>query len=127
GNPLAEPGIAGVSAGAAVGACLAIVLSWTFLGPWTIAFCALVTGLCSVFIVYTLSRSNGRSEVVTLILTGVAINAIAGATIAFLTFLGDSAAREQIVFWQLGSLNGTRWPYVAVVAPIVAIGVAAAI
>ena len=127
GNPLAEPGIAGVSAGAAVGACLAIVFGWVFLGPWTTAVFALIGGLISVFLVYTLSRSNGRSEVVTLILTGVAVNAIAGAAIAFLTFLGDTQAREQIVFWQLGSLNGTRWPYVAVVAPIAVIGVAAAI
>lgn len=127
GNPLAEPGIAGVSSGAAVGACIAIVFGLTLLGPWTTALFALAGGVLAAFVVYALSRSGGRSEVVTLILTGVAINAIAGAIIAFLTFLGTTQSREQIVFWQLGSLNGTRWPYVAVVAPITVIGVAAAL
>lgn len=127
GNPLAEPGIAGVSSGAAVGACLAIVFGLSFLGSWTVALFALAGGLLAAAIVYVLSRSGGRSEVVTLILTGVAINAIAGAIIAFLTFLGTTQSREQIVFWQLGSLNGTRWPYVAVVAPIALIGVSAAL
>lgn len=127
GNPLAEPGIAGVSAGAAVGACLAIVLGASVFGAWTVTAFAILGGLGSVTLVYLLSRSNGRTEVVTLILTGVAVNAIAGAAIAFLTFLGDSQAREQIIFWQLGSLNGTRWPYVAVAAPIILIALALAV
>jgi iron complex transport system permease protein len=123
GNPLAEPGIAGVSSGAAVGACTAIVFGLALFGTWTVALFALAGGLVSAVVVYILSRSEGRSEVVTLILTGVAINAIGGAAIAFLTFLGTTQSREQIVFWQLGSLNGTRWPYVAVVAPIAVVGI----
>lgn len=126
GNPLAEPGIAGVSSGAALAACAVIAFGWTFLGPWTTATFAFAGGLGATLVVYLLSRSGGRTEVVTLILTGVAVNAIAGAGIAFLTFVGDTQAREQIVFWQLGSLNGTRWPYVAVVAPLVVVGIALA-
>jgi len=123
GNPLAEPGVAGVSSGAALAACAAIALGWTFLGPWTTSAVAFAGGFAATLVVYLLSRSGGRTEVVTLILTGVAINAIAGAGIAFLTFVGDTQAREQIVFWQLGSLNGTRWPYVALVAPLVVVGI----
>lgn len=123
GNPLAEPGIAGVSSGAAVGACLVIVMGWSLFGNWTVTLFAMAGGLISVLCVYGLSRSGGKTEVVTLVLTGVAVNAIAGAVIAFLTFLGDTQAREQIVFWQLGSLNGIRWPYVAVAAPIVVAGI----
>ncbi|WP_328459045.1 iron chelate uptake ABC transporter family permease subunit [Amycolatopsis sp. NBC_00438] len=57
---------------------------------------------------YALSGSRGRSEVVTLILTGVAANAVASAVIAFLTFSGDQAAHEQIVFWRLGSPASAR-------------------
>lgn len=124
GNPLAEPGIAGVSAGAALGACAAIALGWVFLGSWTTAALAFLGGLVAAGVVYALSRSHGRTEVVTLILTGVAVNAVAGAGIAFLTFVGDTQAREQIVFWQLGSLNGTRWAHVAVVVLPVLVGVA---
>src|SRR5690606_31561519 len=84
GNPLAEPGVAGVSSGAALAACAAIALGWTFLGPWTTSAVAFAGGLAATLVVYLLSRSGGRTEVVTLILTGVAINAIAGAGIAFL-------------------------------------------
>lgn len=122
GNPLADPGVVGVSSGAAMAACLVIVFGWTFFGSWTVATFAFVGGLLTTLLVYFVSRSGGRTEVVTLVLTGVAVNAMCGAGIAFLTFLGDTQAREQIVFWQLGSLNGTRWQYVGVVAPLVAIG-----
>ena len=122
GNPLADPGVVGVSSGAALAACTVIVFGWSFLGSWTVAAFAFVGGLLTTLLVYFVSRSGGRTEVVTLVLTGVAVNAMCGAGIAFLTFLGDQQAREQIVFWQLGSLNGTRWQYVAVVAPLVVVG-----
>ncbi|HEY0187654.1 MAG TPA: iron ABC transporter permease [Cellulomonas sp.] len=127
GNPLAEPGVVGVSSGAAFAACLSIVFGLSFLGVFTSAFLAFLGGLGTTLAVYLLARSNGRTEVVTLVLTGVAVNAVCGAGIAFLTFLGDTQAREQIVFWQLGSLNGTRWQYVGIVAPLVAIGLVAAL
>lgn len=126
GNPLADPGVVGVSSGAAVGASLVIVTGISTLGPWTAAVAAFVGGLVATVIVYGTARADGRTEVVTLVLTGIAVNAVGGAAIALLTFLGDTQSREQIVFWQLGSLNGTRWPYVAVVAPLVIGGVLAA-
>lgn len=126
GNPLAEPGVVGVSSGAAVGACAVIVTGWSLLGPWTVAVAAFVCGLATTLLVYATARDGGRTEVVTLVLTGVAVNAVAGALLGLLTFLGDTQAREQIVFWQLGSLNGTRWPYVAVVAPVVLVGLVGA-
>jgi iron complex transport system permease protein len=126
GNPLAEPGVVGVSSGAAVGACAAIVFGWTFAGQWTVALLAFVGGLLTTFVVYATARQNGRTEVVTLVLTGVAVNAVAGAALAFLSFRATTQAREQIVFWQLGSLNGSRWPYVAVVAPLVVLGLVGA-
>ncbi len=126
GNPLAEPSVVGVSSGAAVAAAAAIVFGLGFAGPWTTAMSAFVGGLLTTLLVYLLSRADGRSEVVTLVLTGIAVNAVAGALLALLMFVGDTQAREQIVFWQLGSLNGSRWEYVAVVAPLTAFGVAVA-
>lgn len=122
GNPLAEPAVIGVSAGAAIGACAVIVFSWTFLGSFTTAVAAFVTALLVTMLVYTLSRSDGRTEVVTLVLMGIAVNAMAAGIIAYFVFLGDTAAREQIVFWQLGSFNGSRWSQVAIIAPLVAVG-----
>ncbi len=123
GNPLAEPGVVGVSSGAALGAASAIVLGLTFLGEWTIPVLAFIGGLITTLIVYTFSRNKGKTEVVTLLLAGIAINAFAGAGIAFLSFLGDTQSREQIVFWQLGSLNGSRWIHVAVVVVPIVLGV----
>ncbi|MFI2753803.1 FecCD family ABC transporter permease [Cellulomonas sp. P22] len=126
-NPLAEPGVIGVSSGAAVGACAVIVFGGALTaGPW-VAVAAFVGGLVTTFAVYALSRAGGRTEVVTLVLTGVAINAFAGGLLAFFTFIASPAAREQIVFWQLGSLNGASWASVAIVAPLVAVGIAVAL
>lgn len=126
GNPLAEPGVIGISSGAAVGAGLSIVFGLTLFGQWTTAVLAFAAGLVATLLVYFMSRADGRTEVVTLVLTGIAINAIAGAAIALLTFMGDTQSREQIVFWQLGSLAGSRWSQVAIVAPVLAIGMVAA-
>jgi iron complex transport system permease protein len=127
GNPLAEPGVVGVSSGAALGAAAAIVFGVTALGSWSIALLAFVGGLLATLVVYFVSRANGRTEVVTLLLTGIAINAFAGAGLAFLLFAGDTASREQITFWQLGSLNGSLWREVGIVAPVMLVGLAAAV
>jgi len=123
GNPLAEPGVVGVSSGAALGGAATIVFGWTFFGSWTIAVAAFVTGLAATVLVYAMSRANGKTEVVTLVLTGIAVNAVTSAGLALLVFIGDTQAREEIVFWQLGSLNGAMWADVAVVLPVVIVGV----
>ncbi|WP_166876442.1 iron ABC transporter permease [Salinibacterium sp. ZJ450] len=123
GNPLAEPGVVGVSAGAALGASIAIAAGITALGGWSLAVFAFAGSLLATLIVYFVSRANGRTEVVTLLLTGIAVNAVAGAGLALVQFLSDSASREQIVFWQLGSLNGSRWPEVAIVGVVCVAGV----
>lgn len=126
-NPLAEPGVVGVSAGAAMAASIAIVSGATFAGPLTSPLFAFVGGLAATFLVYLAARSGGRTEVVTLVLTGIAVNAVCGAGIALATFLSSTQQREQIVFWQLGSLNGTRWQDVAIVLPVTVVGIVGAL
>lgn len=127
GNPLADAAVVGVSSGAALGAAASLTYGLTVFGLWTTPGFAFIGGLVAVFSVYLVSRSGGRTEVVTLLLTGIAVNAIAGAGLAFLTFAGTTSTREQIVFWQLGSLNGALWQNIALVAPLVAVGVAASV
>ncbi|GAA5214913.1 FecCD family ABC transporter permease [Streptomyces thinghirensis] len=122
GNPLAEPGVIGVSSGAAVGAVGAIAFGLNFLGNWTVSVFAFVSGLVTVLVVYAMSRSGGRTEVVTLILTGIAVNAFAGALIGLFLFFADTAAVNQITFWQLGSLAQATWPKVLAVLPCAALG-----
>ncbi|MGC5397718.1 FecCD family ABC transporter permease [Streptomyces sp. DT20] len=129
GNPLAEPGVIGISAGAAVGAVGAvasIALGLSFFGNWTITVCAFVAGLLTVLLVYALSRSGGRTEVVTLILTGIAVNAFAGALIGLFIFFADNAQISQITFWQLGSLAQATWPKVLAVLPCAVLGLVVA-
>ncbi|MFJ8824904.1 FecCD family ABC transporter permease [Streptomyces sp. NPDC102467] len=122
GNPLAEPSVIGISSGAAVGAVACIALGLDFFGTWTITVCAFVSGLATVLIVYAMSRSGGRTEVVTLILTGIAVNALAGALIGLFLSYADTAAVNQITFWQLGSLAQATWPKVLAVLPCAALG-----
>ncbi|GAA2948217.1 iron ABC transporter permease [Glutamicibacter bergerei] len=126
GNPLAEPSVVGVSSGAAAFACISIALGLSIFGAWTTVISAFIGGLIATGLVYFTARHGGRTEVVTLVLTGVAINAIAGAVIALMTFLSDTSAREEIIFWQLGSLNGTMWNNVLSAGPITLIGIAIA-
>jgi iron complex transport system permease protein len=126
GNPLAEPAVVGVSAGAAVGACSVIVLGVSVFGNLTVAVAAFLGGLVTTLLVYALARAGGRTEVVTLVLTGIAVNAFAFGIIAFLTYVASPQAREQIVFWQLGSLNGATGSAVAAAAPLAIAGLAIA-
>lgn len=121
GNPLAEPGVVGVSSGAALGASIAIVFGLQFAGSGVAAM-AFLGGLLATLLVYAVARAGGRTEVVTLLLTGIAINAFAQAGLAFVLFLADTASREQIVFWQLGSLAGSVWSEIVVVAPLLVVG-----
>jgi iron complex transport system permease protein len=126
GNPLAEPSVIGVSAGAAVGAFLIIVLGVTLLGTWTVPLAAFLGGFVATLLVYGLARSGGRTEVVTLVLVGIAVNAFAGASIGLLTFVSNDDALRAIAFWNLGSLSRATWEAVIAVLPFVVIGVAVA-
>ncbi|MFC1404453.1 MULTISPECIES: iron ABC transporter permease [Streptacidiphilus] len=126
GNPLADPGIIGISSGGAVGGVAVIVLGIDVLGTWTAPVAAFAGGLVTVLTVYVLSRSGGRTEVVTLVLTGIAVNALCGALIGLLLFLADPTAVNQVVFWQLGSLSSAGWSQVLAVLPFAAVGLAVA-
>ncbi|MBB2944635.1 iron complex transport system permease protein [Actinoplanes lutulentus] len=126
GNPLAEPGVVGVSSGAAVGAAAAIVSGVTIFGAWSTAAAAFAGGMITTLLVYAMSRAAGRTEVVTLVLTGVAVNATAGALLGLLMFLTDDDGVRAIAFWQLGSLAQATWGSVAVAGPCMIAGLVVA-
>ena len=121
-NPLAEPGIIGVSNGAAVGAVSAIVLGFAIPGPSGIAIAAFLGGLLATAAVYFVARSYGRTEVVTLVLAGIAVNATAGAFTGLLTSIADDDQLRSITFWVLGSVGGATWPVVLSVLPFFVVG-----
>lgn len=122
-NPLADPGLIGSSAGGGVGAVGMIMLGIAPLGSLTMPTAAFGGSLLLTSLVYLLSRQDGRTEVVTLILTGVALNAIAFASIGLMNFYATDAQLRSIVFWQMGSLGGSTWRVAIATAPFVAIGV----
>lgn len=120
-NPLAEPATVGVSAGAAVGAVIAIIFGLNQL-PLGVQIAAFIGGTLSTALVYILSRSDGKTEVVTLILTGIAINAFAGAVIGLAVFVADDDELRSVTFWSLGTLGLATWKAVGVVIPLALLG-----
>lgn len=126
-NPLAEPGIVGVSSGAALGAVLAIVSGFEALGSWSLTAAAFAGGLVAVLAAYLASSSQGRTEIVTLILTGVGINALIGSLIGLALFFSTDAQLRSITFWTLGSMAQATWPKVAAIAPAAGVGISLAI
>ncbi|MBO4763524.1 MAG: iron ABC transporter permease [Candidatus Methanomethylophilaceae archaeon] len=119
-NPLATPYILGLSSGASLGAAVAILLSVTLLQP----LLAFIFCFGTMLLVYTISRSGGsvvRTE--TLVLAGVAVSSLISAMVSFLTYIAPSEKMGSIVFWSLGSLSGTGWEDIALMAPVIAAGV----
>ncbi|MDN5863417.1 MAG: iron chelate uptake ABC transporter family permease subunit, partial [Salinisphaera sp.] len=100
-NPLADPSLIGVSSGAALGAVLVIVLGATLpwlSGPAALPLAASLGGLLATAVVYRLSRDATRTDVATLLLAGIAINAIAGAATGLLTYLADDQQLRSLTF-----------------------------
>jgi len=125
-NPLADPGIVGVSAGASLGAVSVIVLGSTMLAPLTqalgiyalplAAFCG---GLASTIVLYRVSTRQGRTSVATMLLAGIALGALAMALTGIMIFMADDRQLRDLTFWQLGSLAGATWTKVGAIAPII--------
>lgn len=125
-NPLADPGLIGVSAGAALAAVGAIVLGPTLfgaragaLGLWLLPLAAFAGGLAATLLISRLGTRHGVTAVATLLLAGVAVNALCGALTGVLIFLADDRQVRDITFWTLGSLAGARPPHVAVATVLV--------
>ncbi|GAB5414296.1 MAG: iron ABC transporter permease [Congregibacter sp.] len=103
-NPLADPGIVGVSAGAAVGAVLAIFIAPAEMSWWSVPLGAFSGGFLSSLLVYALARGPMGTSVLVLLLAGVAIAAIAGSVIGLASYLTDDERLRDIMLWQMGSL-----------------------
>ena len=110
-NPLADPGIIGVSGGAALGAALAIVLLaplgqqlQALLGLGLLPLLAFLGGALTTTLVYLLGTREGGTSVTVMLLAGVAITALSGAVIGLLTYLADDQMLRNLSLWQMGSL-----------------------
>jgi iron complex transport system permease protein len=120
-NPLADPALVGVSAGAALGAVLgaAIGLPFNSIGVTTVA---VATSSIAMAIVVWVSRSNGRIEVVTVLLAGIAVSAFGAAVISIIISVSDLAGARSVTFWTTGSFALSNWAGVNSMWPAIAIG-----
>ncbi|WP_235934219.1 FecCD family ABC transporter permease [Paramicrobacterium chengjingii] len=126
-NPLADPGIIGVSGGASAGAVTAIVLlpplGATALG-WLIPAAAFAGGLLATALIYFLARPGRSTGTARLLLVGIAIGSGFAAITGFFTFAADDDELETIVFWQMGSLGSIDWAKLALATPALIVGIA---
>ena len=122
-NPLADPGLLGISSGAAVGAVTMILFSQSIpllaaFGPYVISMAAIVGAAITTFAVYRLAQVDGTLQIPTLLLAGVAINALGVAIIGAYNFIADDLALRLITFWLMGSLAGATWTTVGILLPV---------
>ena len=127
-NPMADPGIIGVSAGGAVGAVVAIATGMAGLFFLALPAFAFVGAVAATFLVYGIAAVGGRFSMATLLLAGVAVNAFLGAIVsAIIILLPDNGALREILFWLAGGLDSRSWEHVRISAPLILGGVAVAV
>ncbi|MFN8252042.1 MAG: iron ABC transporter permease [Ferruginibacter sp.] len=127
-NPIVEPGLIGTSAGAAFGASLVFVLAVNmnktfkeFTGPFLVPLFAFGGGLLATFAVYTLAKDTKRISIVSLLLTGIAINAVGLSGTGFMSYIARDPQARSITFWNLGGFSGASWLQVCIVGLVAAI------
>ncbi|MBP1874272.1 iron complex transport system permease protein [Ensifer adhaerens] len=130
-NPLADPGLVGVSSGASLGAVLLIVLGSAVFGPlfalfgfYALPIAAFVGGLVTTLLLYRIATRGGQTSVATLLLAGIALGALTGAFTGVLIFMADDKQLRDVTFWGLGSLAGANWTKIGAAAPIILLSLA---
>lgn len=127
-NPLADPGIVGVSSGAALAAVATIALGNSFAAPWTrtfgvyaLPFAAFFGGFLTTTLLVLIAGRRGQLMIGTLLLAGIAIGALSGALTGLIAYASDDRELRDLTLWSLGSLSGASWPKVVAIAPFAAI------
>ncbi|MEK1872191.1 MAG: iron ABC transporter permease [Rhizobium altiplani] len=131
-NPLADPGLVGVSSGASLGAVVIIVLASTFaaplytlLGIYALPIAAFCGGLASTWLLYRIATGNGQTSVATMLLAGIALGSLAGALTGLLIYMANDQQLRDLTFWGMGSLAGATWAKIAAAGPIILLSFAA--
>ncbi|NUB46174.1 iron chelate uptake ABC transporter family permease subunit [Fertoebacter nigrum] len=125
-NPLADPGIVGVGAGAGLGAVFAIVLGGLLpasvaavAGNHLVSLAAFLGGWASTLLLYRVATRRGQTSVATMLLAGIALGALAGAVTGILVYLADDRQLRDLTFWGMGSLAGASWAKLLTAAPLI--------
>jgi len=123
-NPLVEPGLIGVSSGAALAVVALVVFGSALIGNSVFGtsvmmpVAAFVGGFAATMLVMKIGQQLGKTNIAVLILGGVAINALAGAVMGLVIFYADENQLRMFTFWTLGDLGGATWQKVLITAPV---------
>ena len=127
-NPIVEPGLVGTSAGAAFGASLVFVLSANFsksfkeiTGPFLTPLFAFAGGLLATYVVYSLAKNTRRVSIISLLLIGIAVNAVGLSGTGFMSYIARDPQARSITFWNLGTFSGASWLQAFIVGSVAAI------
>ncbi len=127
-NPIVEPGLVGTSAGAAFGASLVFVLSASMspeiksiTGPLLVPLFAFGGGLMATYIVYSLAKNAKRVSIMSLLLIGIAVNAVGLSATGFMSYIARDPQARSITFWNLGTFSGANWMQVFITGTVAAI------
>ena len=127
-NPIVEPGLIGTSAGAAFGASIVFVLAdkmnvamKSFMGPFLVPVVALIGGMAATFFVYNIARSRKNISITSLLLVGIAVNAIGLSGTGFMSYIARDPQARSITFWNLGSFAGASWIQVWITSAVATI------
>ena len=121
-NPLADPGIIGVSSGATVGAVVAISLGLNTISMFALPVMAFAGAMMAVLMTIVLATRNGRIPVLTLLLSGVVVGMLLGAITAAMLVVMDESKLQQYLFWTIGSLDYRNWEHVLMGAGPIGLG-----
>ena len=124
-NPLADPGLIGVSSGAGLGAVSAIVMGGllpvsvlNIIGGFLVPTAAFLGGWGCMLILYKIATRQGRTSVAVMLLAGLALSAFAAALSGLLIYFSNDNQLRDLTFWNLGSLAGSNWDSLQVAGPI---------
>ncbi len=123
-NPMADPGIIGVSAGGATGAVLSIAFGFNRAFAFALPFFSFLGALGAAFLVYGIAAIGGRVSMATLLLAGVAVAAFLSAVVsAVVVLIPANAALREILFWLAGGLDSRSWEHVHIAAPFILLSI----
>ncbi|ACU64623.1 FecCD family ABC transporter permease [Chitinophaga pinensis] len=128
-NPLADPGLIGISSGASMGAVVMIIVQHTLpvfqsapaLNFYALNLAAFAGAIITTLFIFRIARTGGQAVISTLLLAGIAVRALCESVTGLMTYLANNEQLRSITFWSLGSLGGANWKTVAGIAPFIII------
>jgi len=125
-NPMADPYVLGVSAGASVGGALAFIITGTWGWRFGVALTPILAffgAIAAVLMVYSLARVGGRVPIMNLLLAGIALNTVLSAVLSLLIYFTNKEL-QALIYWLMGSFTGRGWTQVAIIIPHLLLGLA---